>query len=127
MLTAVIVIAGWIAGYFALRRILHRNMKQMRLQLEKELKVQRDSPTANWSGRTEAGDRFSQITPKNISALAESLSAFIGQEVQIRAIKKGPISNAASNPWALEGCVLVQNSHKFEVSRSKTHFIAKHR
>lgn len=125
MLTAAIVIAGWIAGYIALRRILQRNMKRMRLQLEEELKAQRESPAADWSGHLDAGERFSQITPKNISALGESLSAFIGQEVRIRAIKKGPISNALNNLWAREGCVLVQNSHRFEVSRSKNQFITR--
>jgi hypothetical protein len=125
MLTAAIVIAGWLAGYLVLRWILQRTMTQMRLQLEKERKAQHESLAVGRSGRLGGSERFSQITPKSISALGETLSAFMGQQVQIRAIKKRPVSNALSNPWAREGCLVVQNSHEFEVSRSKTHSIAK--
>lgn len=125
MLTAAIVIAGWIAGYFVLRSILQRNVRGMHLQVEKELKAVGEFPADGRSRRPEAGERINQITPKNISALGESLSAFMGQEVQIRAVKRRPISNPLSNPWAREGCILVQNSHDLEISRSKTQFIHK--
>lgn len=125
MLSAALVIAGWIAGYFVLRWILQRHMKRMRAQLEKELNAVRGSPAGGRSGRLQGSERMTQITPKKISALGETLSAFMGQEVQIRAIKKRPISNPLSNPWAREGCILVQNSHDLEISRIKIQFIHK--
>jgi len=123
MLTAAIVIAGWIAGYFVLRWILQRNMKRIRMQLEKKLTAQHEFPATAGSGPVEAGDRFAQITAKNISALGQSLSALMGQEVHIRAIKKRPISSPLNSPWAREGCVLVQNSHELEIVRNKTQLV----
>lgn len=124
MLTALVVITGWIAACFVLRWMLQRSISLVRAEFEKEIEVLRDAPS-----RTEnSGNGFSklgplqnldELTPETVSALGQSLSAVVGQEVRISSVRKLPVSYAMSNPWAREGCVLVQNSHQLEVSRSR--------
>jgi hypothetical protein len=119
VLTAAIVIAGWIVGYLVLRWVLQRSISRVRAEFEKEIEVLRDTPSQTET----SGNEFSKIgpiqnlddlTPETVSALGQSLSAVVGKEVRISSVKKVPVSHAMSNPWAREGCVLVQNSHQLE-------------
>ena len=131
MLTAVIVIAGWIAGYLVLRWVLQRSIRKVRAEFEKEIDTFYHAPdqaeawehdglgtTRGLTDRNPA-PQFDDLTPETVSALGQSLSAVVGQEVRISSVRKLPVSYAMSNPWAREGCVLVQNSHQLEVSRSR--------
>ena len=137
MLTAVIVIAGWIAGYLVLRWVLQRRIRKVRAEFEKEIDTFYRAPdqTEAWGhdglgttrGLTDMNPapQFSDLTPETVSALGQSLSAVVGQEVRISSVKKLPVSYAMSNPWAREGCLLVQNSHQLERSWNTARFGAK--
>lgn len=127
MLTVVIVIAGWIAGYLVLRWVLQRSIRMVRAEFEKEIEVLREAPSqteTSGNGFSKVGpvQNLDDLTPETVSALGQSLSAFVGREVRISSVKKLPVSHAMGNPWAREGCVLVQNSHQLERSRSKARF-----
>jgi hypothetical protein len=127
VLTAVIVIAGWIAGYLVLRWVLQRSINKVRAELEGEIEAfhHAPDPAANsGNGFPTVGpvQNLDELTPETVSALGQSLSAFVGREVRISSVKKLPVSYAMSNPWAREGCVLVQNSHQLELSRGKARF-----
>jgi hypothetical protein len=127
VLTTVIVIAGWIAGYLVLRWVLQRSISEVRSEFEKEIEAfhHAPDPAANsGNGLPTVGpvQNLDELTPETMSALGHSLSAFVGREVRISSVKKLPVSYAMSNPWAREGCVLVQNSHQLEVSRSRVRF-----
>ena len=144
MLTAALVIAGWISVYLLLRRMLQRSIEQLDSGLRDQLQalrnqVQQASVTVQnepafaagsrgyraLSGRLESdgidrGDgEFAGMGPEKISTLRTTLSAFVGQEVRIRSVKKIPASNGLSNAWAREGCLLVQNSHNVEISKTR--------
>jgi hypothetical protein len=132
--TALIVIVGWIAAYFVLRWMLQRSISKVRAEFEKEIDAfynASDQAEAWGHGGLVASrgladmnpvQKFDDLTPETVSALGQSLSAFVGREVRISSVKKLPVSHAMSNPWAREGCVLVQNSHQLERSRSKARF-----
>ena len=134
MLTALIVIAGWIATYFVLRWMLQRSISKVRAEFEKEIETFYHTPEQPeaWGhaglsashGLTDMNpaQQFDDLTPETVSALGQSLSAVVGREVRISSVRKLPVSYAMSNPWAREGRVLVQNSHQLEPSRSKARF-----
>jgi hypothetical protein len=134
VLTAVIVIVGWIAGYLLLRWMLQRSIRMVRAEFEKEIEgFYHASDQTEHSGNAGLGvsdgltamdtvPHFDDLAPETISALGQSLSAFVGREVRISSAKRLPVSHAMGSPWAREGCVLVQNSHQLERSRSKARF-----
>lgn len=117
MLTVAIMIAGWIAMYLVLRRMLQRNMTQMASRFQKDI----EALHATGAG----SQQREEMTPEAISELGRSLSDFIGAEVRVHSVKKLPVSNPVTSPWAREGCVLVQNSHQLEPSRPKLRVAAK--
>jgi hypothetical protein len=150
VLIAALVIVGWISVYLLLRRMLQRSIEQLDSDLRDQLQalrnpVQQSSLAVRNEPPFEAGSRgdresqtddietigigdgkFTGMGPEEISALRTTLNAFVGREVRIRSVKKIPASNAMSNAWAREGCVLVQNSHDFEVSKIRARPAAKH-
>jgi hypothetical protein len=118
------------AGYLVLRWVLQRSIRMVRAEFEKEIEVLRDAPSqteTSGNGFSKVGlvQNLDDLTPETVSALGQSLSAFVGREVRISSMKKLPVSHAMGNPWAREGCVLVQNSHQLERSRSKARFSTK--
>jgi len=135
--TAFIVLAGWIAAYFVLRWMLQRSIARVRAEFEKEIETfYNASDQAEAWGRAGLGashtftDRnppqwSDDLTAETVSALGRSLSAAVGKEVRISSVRKLPVSYAMSKPWAREGCILLQNSHQLEVSRSRVHMGAK--
>ena len=137
MQTAFIVIAAWIAAYFVLRWMLQRSIRKVRAEFEKEIETfYNASDQAEAWGRAGLGashsftdsnppQRFDDLSAETVSALGRSLSAVVGKEVRISSVRKLPVSYAMSNPWAREGCVLVQNSHQLEVSRIRVRMGAK--
>ncbi|HEV2696792.1 MAG TPA: hypothetical protein VGU90_02295 [Terriglobales bacterium] len=118
MLTAVIIIASWIAAYLVLQWMLRRNMARFRSEL---LKAQQEWTSCDRvTENSKHGGHSSDLAPETASALGQSLSALMGQPVQIRSIRRLPATHSLSNAWAREGCVLVQNSHQLHVSVNKT-------
>lgn len=151
MLTAALVIAGWISVYLLLRRMLQRSIEQLdsdlrdqlqalRNQLQPSRVALRNEPVPKPGSRydrapllneIEPGDNnqhdseFSGIDSERISALRSTLSAFVGQEVRIRSVKRVPASNGFSSAWAREGRMLVQNSHDVELSKPRARLAVK--
>jgi hypothetical protein len=144
MLTAGLVIAGWISVYLLLRRMLQRSIEQLDSHLRDQLQALRNqvqqtsvaiqnepafdagsqgdhalSDKRESEGLDQGDGEFAGMGPEKISVLRTTLSAFVGQEVRIRSVKKLPASNGLSNAWAREGCVLVQNSHAVELSKTR--------
>jgi hypothetical protein len=114
VLTVVIVIVGWIAGYLVLRWVLQRSIRMVRAEFEKEIEgfYHASDQTEHSGTAMDTVPHFDDLAPETVSALGQSLSAFVGREVRISSAKRLPVSHAMGSPWAREGCVLVQNSHQ---------------
>ncbi len=138
LLTATLVIAGWIVLLIALRRGLARRCDELRLEFRRQIDslsasvtaLERTIATRNASAQgestvTSAGaasedvaqgpltQASDEITPEILAAITKTITALLGRKVHVRSVKLLATPDAASNPWAQNGRAVIQASHNF--------------
>jgi hypothetical protein len=125
LLTAALVIAGWLAVFISLRRTLKRTCADLRLEFQRQI----DSLSASVRALEQAADTRGtavsavsspgeaqapeEITPETLATIAETIAALLGRKVHLRSVKILPTPDAIANPWAQHGRAVVQASHNF--------------
>jgi len=136
LLTAALVIAGWLAVFISSRRALKRTCAEFQRQIDslsaslRALQQAADARTAAVpiiavaeSGKIESSAGIvappiaaqaqapEEITPETLATIAETITALLGRKICIRSVKTLPTPNAIVNPWAQQGRIVVQASH----------------
>jgi hypothetical protein len=142
LLTAALVIAGWLVVFIGLRRTLNRTCTEFRPEFQRQMDslsarlevLQRAAgtrtPTAPISAVAASGKMESsagnavpaitaqaqapqEITPETLATITEAVTGLLGRKVRIRSVKVLPTPDAIVNPWAQHGRAVVQASHDF--------------
>jgi hypothetical protein len=137
LLTAALVIAGWLAVFISSRLMLKRTCAELRLEFQRQI----DSLSANVRaleqtaaartvavapGKMEpsaaqaqvpATQTSDEITPETLATISETVTALLGRKVRIRSVKILETPNAIANPWAQHGRAVVQASRNFASRR----------
>jgi len=125
LLTAAIVIAGWLAMLISSRRTLQRRCAELRLEFQRQIDslsartraLERapntQTPTAPEVLSPREGQAPGEITPETLATITETVTALLGRKVRVRSVKILPTPDAIVNPWAQHGRVVVQASHDF--------------
>jgi hypothetical protein len=125
LLTAAIVIAGWLAMFISLRGTLKRRCAELRLEFQRQI----DSLSASVRALQQATDARTatapevlspregqapgEITPETLATITEAVTALLGRKVRVRSVKILPTPDAIVNPWAQHGRAVVQASRDF--------------
>jgi len=125
LLTAALVIAGWLVVFIGLRRTLKRTCTALRLEFQRQidslsarlevLERAADTRTAADSAVLSPGEAQApgEITAETLATIAETIAALLGRKVCIRSVKILPTPDATPNAWAQRGRAIVQASHDF--------------
>jgi hypothetical protein len=125
LLTAAIVIVGWLAMFISLRGTLKRACADLRLEFQRQI----DSLSARVAAIDQAADTQTaaapevlspregqapgEITPETLATITEAVTALFSRKVRVRSVKILPTPDAIVNPWAQHGRAVVQASHDF--------------
>ena len=140
MLTAALVIIGWVAVYIALRHTVQSRCDNLRRELQDQINLLHartrllDSalsarPAAAPRSVAPQGlassapiawptpPRTEDVSPETLAAIAETVTGYLGKKVRIRSVTRLPAppeisSFEGSESWARQGRILVQSSHE---------------
>jgi hypothetical protein len=125
LLTAALVIAGWVVVFIGLRRTLKRTCAELRPEFQRQidslstrigaLERAADTQTAAASAVSSPGEAQApeEITAETLATIAETITTLLGRKVRIRSVKILPTPDTTVNPWAQHGRAVVQASHDF--------------
>jgi hypothetical protein len=125
LLTAAIVIAGWLAMFFSLQRTLKRACAELRLEFQRQINslsagTGNLDPAADTQTATapevlspREGQAPGELTPETLATITEAVTALLGRKVRVRSVKILPTPDAIVNPWAQHGRAVVQASRDF--------------
>ena len=125
LLTAALVIAGWLVVFIGLRRTLKRTCAELRPEFQRQVDslsarlevLERAADTRTATASAVLSPREAQapeeITAETLATIAETITALLGRKVRIRSVKILPTPDATANPWAQQGRAVVQASHDF--------------
>jgi len=125
LLTAAIVIAGWLAMFFSLQRTLKRACADLCLEFQRRIDslsagtgaIERAADTQTATAPEVLSPREGQtpgeITPETLATITEAVTALLGRKVRVRSVKILPTPEAIVNPWAEHGRAVVQASRDF--------------
>jgi hypothetical protein len=138
LLTATLVIAGWVVLLIALRRGLVCRCEELRLEFRQQIDslsasvtalertiAARNAPAKGESTATSVGaaseavaqspltQASDEITPETLATITKTITALLGGKIHVRSVKLLATPDAASNPWAQTGRAVIQASHNF--------------
>ncbi len=125
LLTAALVIAGWVVVFIGLRRTLKRTRAELRHEFQRQIDslsarlevLERAADTRTAAAPAVLSPREGQapgeITPETLATITEAVTALLGRKVRVRSVKILPTPDAIVNPWAQHGRAVVQASHDF--------------
>jgi hypothetical protein len=141
LLTAALIIAGWLVMFIGLQWMVKRTGAELRLEFQrqietlsakvKNLEEAASAPTAvlapgKWEASAAPGvaqahlpaPQVSEaITPEILAKLADTITALLGRKVRIRSVKILETPDASPNPWAQHGRAVIQASRNFASRR----------
>lgn len=144
LLTAALVIAGWVV----LLITLQRSLKRARLEFRAEFQGQIDALSASISALQQAAKLRSEdagqessignvaasgsgsahasvthtsdeITPETLAMITEKITTLLGRKVHVRSVKLVAKFDIGISPWAQHGRAVVQASHNLPSLRRK--------
>jgi hypothetical protein len=138
---AVLVIAGWLAAFFGLERMLKRHCAALRLEFQRQIdslsakvkdseeavvartvavapaKMEAPAAPSAAQAQVSATPASDEITPETLATITETITALLGRKVRIRSVKILETRNPTTNPWAQHGRAVVQASHNLPQQR----------
>ncbi|MGA2353007.1 MAG: hypothetical protein ABSG02_00825 [Terriglobales bacterium] len=142
LLTAALVIAGWVVLLITLRRSLERTRAELRAELQGQIDKLSASISALQqaakSRSEEAGQEFSagsaaapgsgsahspvtqtgdEITPETLAMITEKITILLGRKVHVRSVKLLAKFDVGISPWAQHGRAVIQASHNLSSLR----------
>lgn len=131
-----LLMIGWAAMYFAMRRMLNRAIADLRREMdERVISLQRsiegslaaevDKASATAAAPTapkpeaappsqtlsQPSEKHQEISAEMLLVIAAAVTAFLGKKVRVRSAKMLQTPYEIVNPWVQQGRVVVQASH----------------
>lgn len=143
LLTAALMIVGWLAVFVSMRRMLKRTGAEVRLEFQRQIEAlsakikdleeaanariadvgpEREASAAPILAQAQAPtpQASETITPETLAKITDTITALLGRKVQIRSVKILEIPETISSPWAQHGRAVIQASHNFAWRRRES-------
>jgi hypothetical protein len=109
MLTVAMVIAGWIALYVVVRRMLARNSARLRQEFQRQIDSLVARVRAEQSVLIRPSAAPEEPANNSVNAIAAAAAALAVKKVHVRAVQ--PVETRPSDPWAQQGRAGVWSAH----------------
>jgi hypothetical protein len=135
LLTAALVIGGWVVVLITLRHDLARRCEALHLEFQRQVdllsarvaaveqdarstavKLERSSASAAAAGllsEANGAQPSDEITPETLATITKTIAALLGRKVHVRSVKLLAKRDVGANPWAQNGRAVIQASHNF--------------